>query len=130
VTVIPDGEVECKHLFVRLLWRTEGRGTRYLEKVAELDVFQGTLQGSFPRAYEFSFPLLDDPWSYEGFYVSIVWAIAVQVDVSWAKDPQGAESFILSPDRGAEKQATETDDWGGDDVKSDDWSGDNMEKFG
>ncbi len=100
VTIFPDGDVECKHLYIRLEWHTEGRGTRYQEPMDELDVYQGTLKGGFPSSYEFNFHLPDEPWSYEGHYVSVVWAVTVQVDVPWAKDAKYEEAFVMRPEMG------------------------------
>ena len=97
VMVFPDGDLDCQHLYIRLLWHTEGRGTRYLEKVDELDVFQGKLQKGMPNSFEFSFVLPYEPWSYEGHYVSVVWKVQAQVDLSWSRDPQDEKAFILRP---------------------------------
>ncbi len=97
VTVFPDKNLDCKHLYIRLLWHTEGRGTRYLQKVEELDVFQGTLQQGLPNSFEFSFVLPNEPWSYEGHYVSVVWKVQAHIDLSWSRDPQGEKAFILRP---------------------------------
>jgi hypothetical protein len=98
-TVFPDSNVKCKKLLVRLVWQTEGRGTRFREVVEEQDVFQGELQGGMPRSFDFQFSLPNDPWSHEGHYVSIVWGIEVQIDVPWSKDPKQVENFVLSPER-------------------------------
>jgi hypothetical protein len=100
VTVIPDSEVKCNHLHVRLEWHTEGRGTEFRQKVEEKDVFQGTLQANMPRSFEFDFHLPEEPWSYEGHYISIVWAIVVQLDVPWGRDVKHEEQFLLLPERG------------------------------
>ena len=97
VTAFPDKDLDCKHFYIRLLWHTEGRGTRYLEKVEELDVFQGKLQQGLPNSFEFSFVLPNEPWSYEGHYVSVVWKVQAQIDLSWSRDPQGEKAFILRP---------------------------------
>lgn len=100
VTVIPDSEVKCDHLYVRLEWHTEGRGTQFRQKVAEMDVFQGTLRANIPRSFEFDFQLPEEPWSYEGHYISVVWAIVVQLDVPWSRDVKHEEPFLLLPERG------------------------------
>jgi hypothetical protein len=100
VTVIPDSEVKCNHLYIRLEWHTEGRGTQFRQKVEEVDVYQGTLQANMPRSFEFDFQLPEEPWSYEGHYINIVWAIAVQLDVPWGKDVKVEEPFLLLPERG------------------------------
>ena len=45
ITIITDDDVKCNHLYVRLVWHTEGRGTRYQEKVDEInDKFQTNKQ--------------------------------------------------------------------------------------
>lgn len=97
VVIFPDKDLDCKHLYIRLLWHTEGRGTRHLATVEELDVFQGKLQQGLPNAHEFSFVLPSDPWSFEGHYVSVVWKVQVQIDLSWSKDPKEERPFILRP---------------------------------
>lgn len=105
VTLFPDEDITCEHLYARLMWHTEGRGTRYNETIAETDLFQGELRHGIPTTYDFRFTLPQQPWSYEGHYISVVWAIEIQIDVSWARDPKYAEYFILAPER---KQLT---DW-------------------
>lgn len=95
VVVYPDEDVNCKHLFARLVWHTAGRGTRYSETAVETDLYQGTLMGGMPRAFDFSFALPRQPWSYEGHYVSIVWKVQIQIDVPWATDPKTEQAFVL-----------------------------------
>ena len=99
ITIYPEQNVKCEHLYARLQWRTEGRGTPYKEKVAELDLFQGELQLGFPNEYQFDFRLPDGPWSYEGKYIKTVWEVEVVIDVPWAKDPKESVGFIMEPDR-------------------------------
>ena len=107
VALFTDSNVKCQHFYIRLGWHTEGRGTRYAEKVSELDVFQGELSSSIPANYNFSFVLPDQPWSYEGHYITIAWAVEFEVDVSWGKNLKHFEPFILSPER---KAASSTQD--------------------
>lgn len=102
IIVIPDSEVKCNHLYARLEWHTEGRGTQFRQKIQEIDVFQGTLQANMPRSFEFDFQLPEEPWSYEGHYISIVWAIGVQLDVPWGRDVKAEEPFVLRPSWGEE----------------------------
>lgn len=98
VTIYPDQDINCKHLYIRLLWQTRGRGTRFLQKIAEQDVFQGELRQGMPRTFDFSFRLPKKPWSYEGHYISIDWAVEVQIDVPWKKDLKQIETFLMYPD--------------------------------
>lgn len=97
VTLFPNEDVDCKHLYLRLLWHTEGRGSRYTATIEEHDLFQGKLQNGMPRSYDFHFVLPNDPWSFAGHYVSIVWKVQVQVDVAWASDPKDEIGFVLRP---------------------------------
>lgn len=99
LTIIPDSEVTCRHFHVYLEWYTEGRGTRYRERVDELDLFQGVLRAHFASEHEFSFILPQKPWSYQGHYVSIVWQLVIQLDVPWATDPEKIVPLVLQPDR-------------------------------
>lgn len=107
VSIFPDSSVKCQHLYVRLMWHTEGRGTRYQEIIEELDVFQGEFQAGMPRSFEFEFRVPAEPWSFAGRYVSVVWQIQAQLDVSWAKDPKAIRPFILRPT----PAATSEDSW-------------------
>ena len=97
LTLYPNNTINCKHLYLRLLWHTSGRGSRYTETVSELDLFQGTLQQGLPQSFDFQFVLPHQPWSYEGHYISIVWKIQAQIDVAWASDPKGELGFVLRP---------------------------------
>lgn len=97
VEVVPQAEVQCRHLFVRLRWHTEGKGDRDQAKVGEVDLFQGLLQAQRPYAFEFSLPLPKEPWSYAGHYVNIVWEVEVELDVPWAVNPRHRQPFILAP---------------------------------
>ncbi len=97
VTVIPGKDMNCRHLYIRLLWHTEGRGTRYTDVVDEIDVFQGKLQNGMPRTFDYTFTLPRDPWSHEGHYVSVVWKIRAQIDLAWSSDPKGELAFVMAP---------------------------------
>ena len=72
VQVTPNADLECHHLYIRLQWHTEGRGTRDQGKLGELDVFQGTLSAGVSSAHEFRFTLPHEPWSYAGHYINII----------------------------------------------------------
>jgi len=104
VVVDPDEDVHCNHLYVTLVWHTEGRGTRYQEEVEQLDLFQGTLQTGLPRSFDFTFHLPPEPWSVAGYYISIVWEVQVKMDVPWKRDPKYSQPLIMTPDREAVNQ--------------------------
>jgi hypothetical protein len=98
-TITTDSDLACNHLYLRLQWRTEGRGDRDEQNLAELDIYQGTLSPSTPITHDFRFRLPSSPWSYAGHYVSIVWAIQLNLDVPLTRDPVHYQPFILAPDR-------------------------------
>jgi len=97
VTIYPEESFECKNLYARLLWHTEGRGTRYKENVEEVVLFQGEFMNGMPQTYECQFRLPEEPWSYDGYYISTIWKVEVQLDVAWALDPKEARPFLLRP---------------------------------
>jgi len=98
--VTPEGDIRCNHLYVRLQWRTEGRGDRDEQRVAEVDVFQGTLQAGMPSSDGFHFTLPREPWSYAGHYINIIWEIAVIFSIPLSPDLRYHQPFILAPRRG------------------------------
>lgn len=97
VQILPDKNLNCRHLYVRLQWHTEGRGDRDSAVVAEQDLYQGTLSSGMPTYHDFSFTTPRGPWSYSGHYVNIIWEIIVTVDVPMGGDPKATLPFILSP---------------------------------
>ncbi len=99
VTIRPDRNINCNHLYIRLEWHTEGRGTRFSQKVAEMDVFQGTLAQGIARTFDFEFTIPKKPWSFEGHYVSVVWNVQVQIDIPMARDVNESAVFLVEPDR-------------------------------
>jgi hypothetical protein len=97
VQVTPQRDMNCRHLFVRLVWQTEGRGDRDRGVGGEIDLFQGQLRAGTPRYHSFHFSLPDEPWSYAGHYINIVWQVEVSIDLAMTVDPRAAKPFILVP---------------------------------
>lgn len=98
ITIIPQKEMNCKHVYLRLGWHTEGRGNRDHAYIEDSDIYQGVLPANVPFIHNFSCTLPREPWSFSGQYVSIVWDVAVAVDVpEWFGDFSYTESFVLSP---------------------------------
>jgi hypothetical protein len=98
VRITPDIDLNARHVYVRLLWHTEGRGDRDEVVITQEDVFQGVLRAGTPVHYTFHFRLPDEPWSYAGHYVSIVWEIEASIDLAFMRDPRDQIAFILAPD--------------------------------
>jgi len=97
VEITPGADFNCKHVYIRLEWHTEGRGDRDQQHVAQVDVFQGTLAARIPRTFDFALALPHEPWSYAGHYVNIVWAVVVDIDVAWAVNPKQNQPFVMAP---------------------------------
>ncbi|BDI31269.1 hypothetical protein CCAX7_33200 [Capsulimonas corticalis] len=96
IIVTPAANTHCRHLWVSLQWRTEGRGDCDTGVAEKLDCFQGSLIAGVLVQIPFQFTLPQSPWSYSGKYVSIVWEVTVDVDVPWKVNPHGALPFVLT----------------------------------
>ena len=94
--VTPQEPMECRHVWVRLEWMTEGRGTRDTGKAAELDAYQGPIPAD-GLIQKFALTLPEQPHSYRGRLVSIVWGVVAELDVSWMKKPRALQSFVVAP---------------------------------
>ena len=97
IQVTPEEDLDCRHLYARLRWQTEGRGDQDEGVAVEQDLFQGKLPAGVPRTFSFHLAAPNEPWSYAGRYVSIVWAVEAAVDLPWARDPTERVPFILAP---------------------------------
>ena len=97
VQITPEQDLNCRHVFARLQWRTEGRGDEDKGIAAEQDLFQGLLPGGLPRHHSFHLRLPDQPWSYAGQLVRIVWEVEVSIDVAFARDPKAALPLVMRP---------------------------------
>ncbi len=98
VTLIPKKDVRCRSATVQLEWHTTGRGNRDKKVIASKTLASGGLTSGRVVSDVFSFPLPDAPWSYNGHYINIVWAIKVNIDVPFAGDIEHARPIVSSPD--------------------------------
>lgn len=94
--ITPNEPMECRHVWVRLEWMTEGRGTRDTGRAAELTAYQGRIPAE-GIIQKFALTLPEQPHSYRGKLVSIVWGVVAEVDVSWMKKPRAIQSFVMAP---------------------------------
>ena len=97
IEITPAEDIACKKLLVRLKWRTEGRGDTDQEVMSEVDAFSGTLSAGIVKSIPFRFLLPNEPWSYAGHYINIVWGIEIDVDVPWKVNLRHFAAFILAP---------------------------------
>jgi len=95
--IVPQGDIRCNHVFIRLQWHTEGRGDRDEGKVGEIDIAQGTLAANMPIGQSFNFNLPREPWSFAGHYVNSIWEVVVVIDIPLAPDIRFGQPFILAP---------------------------------
>ncbi len=98
IQVTPRETLNCRHLFARLRWFTEGRGDTDKQVLEELDLHQGELRGGVPFYSRFQFRLPMQPWSYTGHYVNIIWEVEAVIDLALARDPRAGLRFILAPE--------------------------------
>ena len=97
VTVTPQSDIQCNGIKIRLEWHTEGRGDRDRKVVDEMIAFQGVLPGGQPAVLAFRLTLPDQPWSYTGHYINILWEIVADVDLPLAINPKSRYPILLRP---------------------------------
>ncbi len=97
VTVTPQANLNCNGIKVRAEWHTEGRGDRDQRRVDEMTVFQGVLPGGQPAVLAFRLTLPDQPWSYSGHYINILWELVADVDLPLAINPKSRLPIIVRP---------------------------------
>jgi hypothetical protein len=96
VRFTPDRDLRCI-ILVRLRWYTQGRGDPDGEEIAEMNVFQGTLQRGIPTAHDFEFALPREPWSFTGHLIRIIWEFEAEVEVAFAFNPKVQHVIVLAP---------------------------------
>ena len=94
--VMPSENIRAKRVLVRVGWHTEGRGDQNSATIGELEIGKGNLTANTPLAQAFSLDLPREPWSFAGFYVSIVWDVRVIVDIPFGTDLQAVQPFIVA----------------------------------
>jgi hypothetical protein len=97
VTITPQADLNCNGVKVRLEWHTEGRGDRDQHKADEMVVFQGVLAAGQPSVFPFRLSLPDQPWSYSGFYINILWDLVADIDLPIAINPKSRLPITLRP---------------------------------
>lgn len=97
VEITPDRDIRCNHLFLRLRWHTEGRGTRDEAQVAQEDLFQGVLAADRMVTYPFRLTLPYEPWSYAGHYINIIWEVVAELDIPMGLNSHCCQLFIMAP---------------------------------
>jgi len=65
--------------------------------IDQREAFQGSLAAGTLTTATFTFKLPQEPWSYVGRYISIVWGIEVEIETPHAKKLTQFSPLILAP---------------------------------
>jgi hypothetical protein len=98
VQIIGQENLKYRSIRVTLGWHTEGYGNRDHDDAAVSILDQeGMLQpgSSFYRQMSFNMP--NEPWSYAGHYINIIWEAKATIDIAMGKDIEAVQRFILAP---------------------------------
>jgi hypothetical protein len=93
----PEGTVDCRRVVVRLEWHTEGRGDSDKKCADEVELASGPLSG--PLVQSFTLPVPQQPWSYAGHYIHIIWRVLVVVDIPFSRDIRTEAPIAVAPRR-------------------------------
>mgnify|MGYP006908361839 CR=1 FL=1 len=97
VEITPETDINCRHIEIKIGWQTEGKGTRY-ESFPYVNMINVTSVGPMnPLVEHFDFVIPSEPWSYSGFYVSIVWLVQVKIDIAMGRDYNHTANFVVQP---------------------------------
>lgn len=80
VIITPEADINAENILIALNWFTEGRGDTDRGVIAQRDMGPIFLSSNIPQSFEFSFPLPDQPWSFAGHYINIIWAVTISVE--------------------------------------------------
>jgi hypothetical protein len=93
----PEGTVNCRRVSARLEWHTEGTGDRDQGCASESEILNGPLAGPLVQSFTLTAP--QQPWSYTGRYIHIIWRVVVAVDIQFAADITADEQIVVAPRR-------------------------------
>lgn len=97
VEITPAKNIAYKKLLVRVQWRTEGRGDTDSVVWYTVEEPEGNLTAGITKTIPFTAVLPNEPWTFAGRYVAIVWGVSVEIDVAWAINPRHFAPFVLAP---------------------------------
>jgi hypothetical protein len=97
LTVTPSADLNCNGVKLRLEWHTEGRGDREGGVSEEAILFTGILPGGQPAAFPFRVKAPEQPWSYAGHYIHIIWELAADIDMPLAVNPKSRHPVVIRP---------------------------------
>lgn len=96
VHVRVNKDCTCKKIFLRMEWRTHGKGNRNRGGKQEFAfVENAALTAGEDHSFPFMFSAPNGPLSYHGELINIDWYLTAAVDIPWARDPKAEEEFLL-----------------------------------
>ena len=99
VQLVTGQDVRCERVLVSIGWHTEGRGDRDAATVDEVELCRGPLSMNTSSTHGFELTLPDQPWSYAGHYINIIWEVTVTVAIPFARDVKRTEPIVVVPRR-------------------------------
>lgn len=98
VQIIPQDNVKHRAIRVSVEWHTEGYGNRdHADAEVTFLAHDGVLQAGAPLYRQVSFTLPNEPWSYAGNLINIIWQVKATIDIAMGKDIEATQTFILAP---------------------------------
>ena len=97
VELLPEKDIKARNTLLWVQWHTEGRGDKDMGKGNPLIVAEGNLQSGIPIYQSYDLLLPNQPWSYAGHYIHIIWSVQLVVDIPWGKDFNASVQFVLQP---------------------------------
>lgn len=107
-------DVTAKRVYLRMEWRTHGRGNKKSGGRDEFDFLgQTMLAAGEDHSFPFQFSAPTGPLTYHGKYLNVDWYLRASVELPWALDPKATEDFVVvrgAPDNRL-SQGDETEAW-------------------
>ena len=97
VEIFPQEAITCRNVSISCGWRTEGKGNTNRRAIWSntFDVTLITENNPFMEQFEFTIP--DEPWSYAGHFINIIWSIEVKIDIAMGRDINQEQRFVVQP---------------------------------
>jgi hypothetical protein len=94
---MPHRNIECRAVEVSIGWYTQGKGRleTHFPYVQRYPV--AGLESGVPFRERFTYTLPAGPWSYNGHYITIIWAVKVKIDIPMMVDYNEELRFVLEP---------------------------------
>lgn len=98
VQIIPQEDIKHRSIRVTVEWHTEGYGNRdKADALVNILAHEGVLQSGVPYYQRVNFTLPQQPWSYAGSLINIIWQLKATIDITMGKDIEAAQTIILAP---------------------------------